>query len=79
LLGSHRKIIDAMRHKSWIIAGLVIPIILNFVMLELWLVKGSGNANFVFFQGLVMWIFLALGLIEFITALLTITSAKKES
>lgn len=77
LLGSHSEIVHAMRHKEWIFVGIAVPIILNHIIIDVWLVKGSGNANFMFFQGLVMWIFLALGMIEYVNALLSVSSREK--
>lgn len=35
------------------------------LMMALWTVQGSGNANFPFFQALALWTFFALAIIEF--------------
>ena len=66
---SYDQIISKMRLKSLILSGLVIPAMLSPWMAQLWLIHGSGNANFLFFQGLLMWLFAALGIIEFIIAI----------
>ena len=48
------------------------PLALFPVMSYLWLTMGNGNANFVFFQGLVMWVFYLLRIIEFCWAAIDI-------
>ena len=35
------------------------------LMMSLWTIQGSGNANFPFFQALILWVFFALAIIEF--------------
>lgn len=35
------------------------------LMMSLWTIQGSGNANFPFFQALILWVFFALAITEF--------------
>ena len=53
--------------KSLPLIGLaaVGTMVLSPLMMSLWTVQGSGNANFPFFQALVLWVFFALAIIEF--------------
>lgn len=55
-----------MRYLSFIITGILIPLIISPLMLDLWIKYGTGNANYLFFQGICIWIFCALGINEFI-------------
>lgn len=59
-----------MRSLPWIVCGITASLILSPLMFHLWLSLGTGNANFVFFQGLIMWLFAGLGIIEFIYAII---------
>ena len=58
-----------MKYKAFISIGILIPLVVSPVMFHQWAYLGTGNANFLFFQGFVMWIFCALGLIEYAAAL----------
>lgn len=73
-LMSNEDITAKIRYKSWIYAGVLIPFVLSPLMIRLWYVTGSGNANFLFFQGLIMWVFLGLGIIEYISTFKNHTS-----
>ena len=68
LLAMHTSVLQHMRYLPWIALGVLVPVVLSPLMLSLWTVVGSGNANFLFFQGLCMWGFVALGLVEFTSA-----------
>ena len=57
-----------MRFLPLIALGIAVPMAVSEPMLELWTGNGTGNANFLFFQGLIMWVFLATGIIEFTNA-----------
>jgi len=57
-----------MRFLPLITLGVAVPMAVSGTMLHLWTTVGTGNANFLFFQGLVMWVFLATGTIEFTNA-----------
>lgn len=70
LLASHTDAVSGMKNLRWIAAGTFIPVIVTPLMSELWLVHGTGNANFMFFQGLVFSIFAALGIVEFTAAII---------
>ena len=54
-----------MRFIPLIVLCVSVPIVLSPLMLSLWLGNASGNANFLFFQGFVLWVFYALAIIEF--------------
>ena len=57
-----------MRFLPLITLGITVPMVVSETMLKLWTAIGNGNANYLFFQGLVMWVFLATALIEFTNA-----------
>jgi hypothetical protein len=54
-----------MRFLPFISLGIITPMIISPLMMSLWTTTGSGNANFLFFQGFMLWIFFALAIIEF--------------
>lgn len=72
LLVQHKNVLSNMRHRSIIIVGILTPIVLSPLMLNLWAVYGTGNANYFFFQGVCLWLFCAFGITEFTNALLKI-------
>jgi GPI transamidase subunit PIG-U len=53
-----------MRFLPLITLGVAVPMAVSGTMLHLWTTVGTGNANFLFFQGLVMWVFLATGMLH---------------
>ena len=57
-----------MRFLPLITLGITVPMVVSETMLKLWTVTGNGNANYLFFQGLAMWAFLATAIIEFTNA-----------
>lgn len=66
LLVTERDIVQHLRNKVLVAIGLLIPLVLSPLMFDLWVRIGTGNANYLFFQGFIMWIFFGLGLIEYI-------------
>lgn len=64
----HESIVLKMRYKAIIAIGLIITCVLSPLMHFMWVQTGNGNANFLFFQGLALWIVAALGIIEFVRA-----------
>jgi len=68
LLSRHGVVVSRMRNLSLVLLGLLAAATLSPLMLQLWLSRGTGNANFPFFQGLALWIFASLGLVEFVKA-----------
>lgn len=65
---SNHVSIQGMRLLPLITLGIAVPMVVSECMLGLWTRTGTGNANYLFFQGLVMWVFLALAIIEFTNA-----------
>jgi hypothetical protein len=63
-------IVKKVRNFNLIVMGICVPLALSPLMLELWVATGVGNANYFFFQGICLWLFCALGIVEFINALL---------
>ena len=57
--------IERTRFLPLIFLCLSVSMTLSPLMMSLWNTANSGNANFPFFQGLVLWVFYALGIIEF--------------
>lgn len=70
LLGSQTHILKEMGKMQWIFPGILIPLALSQVMLYQWVELGSGNANFLFFQGMILSVFSGLGILEFVVAAL---------
>ena len=54
-----------MRFVPFISLGIISSMVISPLMMYLWMAIGSGNANFLFFQGFALWIFFALAIIEF--------------
>lgn len=65
---SHEDVVSKMKSMSWISLGILLPLTLFPIMIYLWLGLGTGNANYVFFQGLAFYSFYGLAIIEFISA-----------
>ena len=68
LLTYHRQALRGMRFKAWILTGILVPSVLSPILADAWAEKGTGNANFLFFQSLVLWFFSALGVVEAVKA-----------
>lgn len=64
LLAYHREALQGMRFKAWILTGILVPSVLSPLLAHTWAEKGTGNANFLFFQCLALWFFCALGVVE---------------
>ena len=69
------SVVAAMRYLPWITLGFILPMAVSPTMWELWILRGTGNANYLFFQGMCMWLFSALALTEFVVALRTVASS----
>jgi hypothetical protein len=68
LVAYHRDTLSLMRRKAWVVTGLLVPTVLSPVLAHTWIQRGTGNANFLFFQCLVLWFFSALALVEIVRA-----------
>lgn len=64
------QVAAAMRHLSWILLAIAVPVLVSPVMRHLWLHWGTGNANFLFFQGYAQWVSLVLFVLEYVSAYL---------
>ena len=62
------EIIKKMRNLPLIVMGIAVPALVSPVMFSLWTIRGTGNANYFFFQGLCLWLFSAFFIVEFIIA-----------
>jgi hypothetical protein len=60
----------------WIVLAFTVPMVMTPVMKYLWLQMGVGNANFLFFQGLVMWVAYALFMLEYISSFIKFNKEK---
>ena len=69
-LVNHSDVVAKMRSLPLITMGITVPLVVSPVMLDVWVQRGTGNANYFFFQGLCLWLFCALGITEFCSALL---------
>ena len=68
------------RHKkfhAWIAMGISVPCVSGPVAGYLWLDLGTGNANYLFFQGLCLYFFLSVGLIEIAHALMVVKAVRQ--
>jgi hypothetical protein len=59
-----------LRFPYLIASGILIPLVLSHAVLPLWLEQGTANANYFFFQMLIMWTFIAVLIIEYTRATL---------
>ncbi len=66
MLSANRNVIMTMRRIPLICFCIVLTVCLSLLTAQLWLQQGTGNANFLFFQGLVLWIACAVGIVEFV-------------
>jgi hypothetical protein len=68
-LCSHEDVVRNMKPTlPWVVLGLAIPAVLSPALLHLWIGLGTGNANFLFFQGLAMWLSLGLFIVSFLSS-----------
>ena len=72
----HGDICRKMKYKTVILLSIVCPLIVSPTLLRMWVSTGTGNANFLFFQGLAMSIACCLGIAGFLNALLVNRSRK---
>jgi hypothetical protein len=63
------KVINQMRYLSYIRLGIVFSMSISYVMAYLWIVLSTGNANFLFFQGICFCVFVGLFAMEMINTL----------
>lgn len=54
-----------MRFLPILFLSTSVPMVLSPLMMSLWTQTASGNANFPFFQGLILWVSFAVAIIEF--------------
>lgn len=66
----HGDVCRKMKYKTVILLSIVCPLLVSPTLLWLWVSAGTGNANFLFFQGLVMSIGCCLGISGFLNSLL---------
>ena len=68
MLATHTRTVRRMRYLPPVVGGMVVVWCVQPVTYDLWMRLGTGNANFLFFQGLALWVLAALGLIDFLGA-----------
>lgn len=66
-LASHDAF-QEMRYVQVLLVVIATTMVLSPSMVYLWVYVGNGNANFLFFQGFVMWLSYGLFIIEFVGA-----------
>ena len=54
-----------MKHWPLILLGVTVSMTVSPLLLHLWIGLGAGNANYLFFNGLLLWVCLAGGVLEF--------------
>ena len=72
LLAGHTDAIAGMRYLPVLMLGILASAALSPLTVMLWLSRGSGNANYLFFQGLALWIFASIAFVEFVRSATTI-------
>jgi len=77
LLCQHQEVVSGMRNVPYIVAGIAVPLAVSPLMYSLWVNNGTGNANYFFFQGICLWLFCALGIVEFTGSLMRSHVSKK--
>ena len=67
-----REVITQMRYLPYIRIGVVFSVVISFIMAHLWIVLGTGNGNFLFFQGICFNVFTGLFAMEMLNTILRI-------
>lgn len=71
-------ILSSLRARGIIVAGMIVPLVLYPWWIYLWISMGTGNPNYLFFNGLLLWIFLALYWIELLRSTLLFKEIQAE-
>jgi ABC-type amino acid transport system permease subunit len=64
------QVLSKIKNLPILILTLITTYVVSYVMKYLWLDLKTGNANFLFFQGLCMWVAYGLFIIEYIKAMI---------
>lgn len=68
-LCSHEDVVRNIKPTlPWVVLGLAVSVATSPALLHLWIGLGTGNANFLFFQGLAMWLSLGLFIVSFLSS-----------
>lgn len=67
---SYPEICSNTKYKPILLMGIICPLVASPLLLRLWVSVGSGNGNFLFFQGLLMSFACCLGISGFLNAFL---------
>ena len=70
LLCQNAEVTGAVRQLPLLLLILLGTGLVSQVMAHVWLRLGTGNANYLFFQGLCMWVAFGLFMVEYLKALL---------
>ena len=65
LLTCSLKYFLSIRNLFWILTGIFLPAFMYPIMYHLWAEIGTGNANYLFFQTLLLWSSYSFLIIEF--------------
>ena len=68
LLFERVEICRKIRGLSFVLAGVLLTLMVSPIMYELWVLRGTGNANYLFFPQYALWICLAWFISEYILA-----------
>ncbi|RYY86463.1 hypothetical protein EON63_05705 [archaeon] len=71
LLYQNWTVTCAIRQLPLILLALLTTYVVSNVMMHVWLRLGTGNANYLFFQGLCMWVAYGLFMVEYLKALIS--------
>ncbi len=66
----HENCFLAIQHLPLIAIIVTVCSIISILTLYMWIEVGNANANFLFFEGLVLWVILAVGIVEFLSVMI---------
>jgi hypothetical protein len=72
------NILTQMRFLPLILLSVAVTAVMSPLMLSLWVQNGNGNANYLFFQGWTMCVFIALYITEYLNTAVRMLSAAAE-
>lgn len=69
LLLCDTSIIQHVKHLSVVVPGVLIPSIISPLSMLLWVSVGNGNANYLFFQGVLLYMMVSITIVGYTSAL----------
>ena len=69
VLMQQESVFFTIKHIALLAVVICVSVLLSVATATVWVDVGQANANFLFFEGLCLWVMLAVGLIEFCSVL----------